>query len=185
MCGHRLIVRGQVAMSSWPSVCLLRSPLTCGQHRGSLVSLVKCWWFLTWGEGHRLAWALFSLLWGQHGCFHLLNDAAGQVFQRAVVERANNREGNVCQFERHIPPPSPTPTPHTPLQPLCYLGAILACPPVNICGKKEEIQRSVTTVKSSEMEVKWRIRLGSGQRSAQWLREREMEEEQFPAKCTE
>lgn len=61
----------------------------------------------------------------------------------------------------HLPPPP------TPLQPVCYLGAILACPPVNICGKKEEIQRSVTTVKSSEMEVKWRIRLGSGQRSAQ------------------
>lgn len=54
----------------------------------------------------------------------------------------------------------------SPPPPVYYLGAILACPPVNICGKKEEIQRLVTTVKSSEMEVKWRIRLGSGQRSA-------------------
>lgn len=57
--------------------------------------------------------------------------------------------------------------------------------PVNICGKKEEIQRSVTTVKSSEMEVKWRIRLGSGQRRCIVTQEREVEEEQFPAKCTE
>lgn len=53
-----------------------------------------------------------------------------------------------------------------------YLGTILACPPANFCGKKEEIQHSVTTVKSSEMEVKWRIRLGLGQRSAQGDRER-------------
>lgn len=40
---------------------------------------------------------------------------------------------------------------------------MLASPLVNTQGKKEEIHCSVTTVKSSELELKWWIRLGLGQ----------------------
>lgn len=49
----------------------------------------------------------------------------------------------------------------------------MASPLVNTQGKKEEVHCSMTTVKSSEMELKWCIRLGLGQ--GRGLREGEEE----------
>lgn len=83
----------------------------------------------------------------QSGCFHLLNVA--------VVEVTNNRAASLSHFL------------------LSSQFTILACPPVNVTGKREGIQHSVTTVKSCEMEVKCRIRLRSGPRSVEGEKEGE------------